>query len=485
MSDFKFEKKLSIEDQKELSVEDQRTYIKGLLKSQGVDDVEVGATDDNYIVSSGGGEEAPPAGALPTPPARPLAATQPEEGDHSDLPPSVRGELGDINEPDPAAIAAEVKPEKPKAKVTDPIEDPEGAPTEAPGGTEDPPADETFMEVNEQTTYKTKEEAIKGFDEKDRTIQIRDEEIRLAKQETELQERELQSLRNRISAEARAEEAANETKTVDVPPELPPIPTAQELYDIYDDENKGPLEAMKLMFPHLMSDMQPLIDMAEKLKELNAPEFIGQLQAMKTEQVIQSFHEDFIYDQVDEKFPEFEGKWRDPNDPVGMEYAKIYHAIDESYVDIHGASLTEISKRSPESVQWAISEVLQRMDAPSENGAKTPGAATTDPPAVPTEPSHTDGTDQGELERKFSRDEAIQLAKETADIAVKAVEKRNQLHGQTQTETPGAKTTQPATNKGVWTKEMIRANPTAWAKAKRSDPNYAKATLDMLPQVRE
>jgi hypothetical protein len=125
------------------------------------------------------------------------------------------------------------------------------------------------------------------------------------------------------------------------------------------------------------------------------------------------------------------------------------------------------------------------MDAPSENGAKTPGAATTDPPAVPTEPSHTDGSDQGGLERKFSREEAIQLAKETADIAVKAVEGRNKLHGQTQTESPGAKTTQPAENKGVWTKEMIRKNPTAWAKAKRSDPNYAKATLDLLPQVRE
>jgi hypothetical protein len=481
MSDFKFEKKLSIEDQKELSVDDQRTYIKGLLKSQGVDDVEVGATDDTYIIPSGGGEEeAPPAGALPVPPARPLAATQPETEDHSDLPPSIRGELGDITEPDPAAIAAETKPEEvKKVSVTDPIEDPEGAPEVAPG------EEETFMEVNEQTTYKTREEAIKGFDEKDRTIQLRDEELRLAKQETELHEREMDSLRNRISAESRAEELANETKTIDLPEELPPVPTAQELYDVYDDETKGPLEAMKLMFPHLMSDMQPLIDMAEKLKELNAPEFIGQLQSLKTEEVIQGFQEDYIYSLVDEKFPEFDGKWRDPYDPVGKEYARIYHEIDEGYVDIHGASLTEISKRSPESVQWAIGEVLQRMDAPSENGAKTPGAATTDPPAVPTEPSHTDGPDQGGLERKFSREEAIQLAKETADIAVKAVEGRNKLHGETLTESPGAKTTQPADNKGVWTKEMIRKNPTAWAKAKRSDPNYAKATLDLLPQVRE
>lgn len=489
MSDFKFEKKLTIVEQKELSVDDQRTYIKGLLKSQGVDDVDVGEMD-SYVVPTGGGEEEAPSGALPPAEARPLAATQTEEDDHSDLPPSIRGELGDLNEQDPVAEAAEVKAAEVKASVTDPIEDPEGAPTEAPGEKEEdvketPPVEETFMEVNEQTTYKTKEEAIKGFDEKDRTIQIRDEELRLAKQEAELNERELDSLRNRISAEARAEELANETETVDLPPELPPIPTAQELYDVYDDESKGPLEAMKLMFPHLMADMQPLIDMAEKLKELKAPEFIGQLQAMKTEEVIQGFHEDAIYNEVDEKFPEFEGKWRDPNDPVGKEYARIYHAIDESYVEIHGASLTEISKRSPESVQWCISEVLTRMDAPSENGATTPGAATTDPPAAPTEPSHTDGPDQGELERKFSREEAQQLARETAEIAVKAVEGRNKLHGQTQTEAPGAKTTQPADTKKVWTKEMIRANPTAWAKAKRSDPNYAKATLDMLPQVRE
>ena len=500
MSDFKFEKKISIEEQKELSVDEQRIYIKGLLKSQGVEDVDVGEMNDNYIIPTGGVDEQAPAGALPPAEARPLAATQTEVEDHSDLPPSIRGELGNLNDPDPVAAAAEVKekeekkeeakPEEVKAKVTDPIEEPEGAPTEAPEVKEESvketnPTEETFMEVNDQTTYKTKEEAIKGFDEKDRTIQNRDEELRLVKQENELREMELESLRTRIEAESRAEELSKETETVDVKPELPPIPTVQQLYDVYDDETKGPLEAMKLMFPHLMADMQPLIEMAEKLKELKAPEFIGQLQAMKTEQVIQGFHEDAIYNLVDEKFPEFGGKWRDPKDPVGIEYARIYHAIDDSYIQIHGASLTEISKRSPESVQWAISEVLARMDAPSENGATTPGAATTDPPAVLTEPTHTDGKDEGGLERKFSREEAQQLAKETAVIAVKAVEGRNRLHGQVQTESPGAKTTQPADTKKVWTKEMIKANPTAWAKAKRGDPNYAKATLDMLPQARE
>lgn len=99
---FKFEKKLTNEEQKELSADDQKTYILGLLKSQGVDDAEVGALDEPYMLPTGGGvDPADGAGALPPTEQRPLAATQTEEEDHSDLPPSIRGELGNLDDVDP------------------------------------------------------------------------------------------------------------------------------------------------------------------------------------------------------------------------------------------------------------------------------------------------------------------------------------------------------------------------------------------------
>lgn len=476
MSDFKFERKLTEEEQRELSADDQKKYIKGLLKSQGHSDAEVEALDDNthILPTVGGADPADSPGALPPREERPPAATQTVEEDHSDLPPSIRGELGDLNEPPVEDPPAEDPP----------VEDPpaEDPPVEA--ATEGPP-EESYLEVNDQTTYKTKEDAIKGIDEKDRTIKTRDEELRLAKQEAELAVREAESLRARMEAETQAAALDKEPPTEDLPPELPPVPTAQELYAIYDDEEKGPLEAMKIMMPHLLQDIQPLIDMAQRLNTMGADKYLNNLMAMKTVDIIQGFHEDHIYESVDSKFPEFEGKWRDPDDPIGKEYARTWHEIDQSYVQRLGHTLTEISERSPESVQWAIEEVLTRMEAPSENGSDPQRAATTDPPEVPAEPPHTDGADKGETDKSFTREEAKKLAEETAAIAVNAVTERNKIHGQAQTESPGAKKSQPGETKTEWTPEMIKKDPTGWAKAKRSDPNYSKATLDLLPQVRE
>ena len=365
---------------------------------------------------------------------------------------------------------------------------PPGQETEKPADDLDPDATEKpkpFIQVNEQTAYNTEEEARAGIDEKDRTIKLRDEELRLARQDAELAVRESESLRRRFDAETAAAEAAPPVVPETAPAELPPAPTAQQLYDIYDDPEQGPLEAVKKMMPHVIQDLQPLIDMAQRLKALNADEFIQQLQLMKTADIIQNYHEEEIYGNIDAEYPEFEGKWRDASDPIGKEYARIWTEIDQSYVKIHGASLSDISERSPESVQWSISEVLSRMSAPSENGVTTPPPATTESVTAPTEPPLTDGTDKGEGKPMLSQDEATKLAAEAAELAVNAVNTRNKLHGQTQTEASGAKTTQPATTKKRWTTEEIRKNPKGFADFARNNPNYRDATLDLLPQVRE
>ena len=477
MSEFIPTQKLSTEEQKQLPADDQKKYILWRMKEDGQ---EVPAIEDHYIIPTVTDQEESP-GALPPRQevTQALPNTQPDD-DNSDLPASMKGELGSLDDVDPVippVETAEAPPvEEPPVETPPPGQEPP---------VEEPPVEEPFMQVNEQTTYKTEEEAIKGFDEKDRTIKLRDEELRLARQDAELAVRESESLRRRIDAETAAAEAALPVVPEAAPVELPPVPTTQQLYDIYDDPEKGPLEAVKQMMPHVLQDLQPLIDMAQRLKALNADEFIQQLQLMKTTDIIQNYHEESIYGNIDSEYPEFEGKWREASDPIGKEYARIWSEIDQSYVKIHGASLSDISERSPESVQWAISEVLSRMSAPSENGVTTPPPATTEPVTAPPEPPLTDGTDQEEHEQMLSQDEATKLAKEAAELAVEAVNTRNQLHGQTQTETSAARTTQPATTKKKWTTAEIRKDPKGFANFARNNPTYRDATLDMLPQVRE
>lgn len=475
-------KKITIEEQKLLSTDEQRDYLKALMVSEGE---EIPEADETYVVPSGGADQEESPGALPprTGEVAPPPGMQSED-ENKDLPASMRGELGSLD--DPAITPPPPVEEPPVTEEPAPVEAAEEKPAEeAPA--EEKPAEETpapFMQVNEQTSYNTEEEARKGFDEKDRTIKLKDEELRLARQDAELASREADSLRNRMERETAAEVEPIIVPDA-TPAELPPEPTAQQLYDIYDDPEKGPLEAVKQMMPHVLQDLQPLIDMAQRLNVMKADEFISQLMLMKTGDVMQNYHEESIYGAVDNEYPEFEGKWRDPNDPLGQEYARIWNEIDEGYRQIHGASLTEISERSPESVQWSISEVLSRMSVPSENGVTTPPPATTGRETAPTEPPLTDGPDAGSPEPRITQAEAQQLAKEAADIAVKAVETRNALHGKTATESSQAKATQPAETKKTWTKEEIRKNPTGFAAYAKSNPNYNKVTLDALPQVRE
>ncbi len=480
-----FTERITIEEQKKLSSDDQKDYLKFLFAKEG-NEAEVKAIEDsNFLLPTGGGADpAESPGALPTPEARPLAATQSPKEDHSDLPPSVRGELGSLEEI-PAEVPAEVEVEE---EVAAPAEE---KPADDTDPAETPPEEEKpYLQVNEHTTYNTQEEAIKGIDEKDRTIQSRDEELRLAKQENELLTRESESYKIRMEAEQRHAENAPPAvpEQVEVkPPEVVTPPTADELYAVWDDAEQGPLEAMKLMMPHAIQDLgiNKLIALAEKLDHLKADEMLEKLQALGTVEIIQSFHEDFINGSIDEKFPEFEGKWRDPKDPIGIQYMNKFHEIDESYVERVGAPLRDIAERSPESVQWVISEVLSRMDAPSNNGDNAVAPATTEVPVTLTDPPHTDGTETGESERRFTREEAEAFASEKADLAVKAVTARNKLHGQTQTEASGAKRSQPVATQKEWTKEAIRKDPMGWAKSRKNDPNFQKATLDMLPQVRE
>ena len=485
-------KKITIEEQKALSTDDQREYLKALMVSEGA---EIPDDDGTFIVPSGGADPEDSPGALPP---RNREVTPPPglqtEDENKDLPSSMRGELGSLDDDDPVIPAVTkdtegtggeppVKPEPEPVEVAPEADDLDPDAKEEPPKEKEPePEPAPFMQVNEQTTYKTEEEARKGFDEKDRTIKLRDEELRIAKQDADLAVREAESLRLRMERETAAAEVVE--PVVDTPKELPPEPTAQQLYDIYDDPEKGPLEAFKQMMPHVLQDLQPLIDMAQRLHAINADEFIKQLQLMKTGDVMQNYHEESIYGAIDNEYPEFEGKWRDPADPIGKEYARIWNEIDEGYVKIHGASLTNISERSPESVQWAIAEVLSRMTVPSDNGVTTQPPATTEHPAAPPDPSHTDGP-EGEPERRLTQSEAQQLAKETAEIAVKAVNERNALHGKTATESSQAKATQPADTKKVWTKEEIRKNPTGFAAFAKGNPNYNRVTLDALPQVRE
>lgn len=479
-----FTERITIEEQKKLSSDDQKDYLKFLFAKEGNMDEVKALEDSNFLLPTGGGADpADNPGALPpgetkiTPPPGSQAVTE----DHSDLPPSVRGELGSL-EDIPAEVAAEVEVVE---EVAAPAEEDPAEEKEAPS--EEPPP---YLKVNEHTTYKTQEEAIKGIDEKDRTIQNRDEELRLAKQENELLTRESESYKIRMEAEQRHAELspppAQEVAEVK-PDEVVTPPTSDELYAIWDDTEKGPLEALKLMMPHAIQDLglNKLIDLAARLDHLKADEFIEKLQVMGTTEIMQSFQEDFIYGNIDEKFPEFEGKWRDPKDPIGIQYMNKFHEIDESYTERVGAPLRDIAERSPESVQWVIAEVLSRMDAPSNNGDSPGAPATTETPAPLTDPPHTDGTETGEPERRFTRAEAEAIASKTADLAVKAVTARNKLHGQVQTESAGAKKSQPVATRKEWTKEAIQKDPMGWAKARKSDPNFQKATLDMLPQVRE
>lgn len=476
-------KKITIEEQKLLSTDDQRDYLKALMVSEGEDLPEA---DETYVVPSGGADQEDSPGALPprTGEVAPPPGMQSED-ENKDLPASMRGELGSLDEPviPPVETAPPAAPAEEEPPPVEPVE--EKPAEEKPE--EEKPAEETpapFMQVNEQTSYNTEEEARKGFDEKDRTIKLRDEELRLARQDAELASREADSLRNRMEREtAVAEEPAFVPDAT--PAELPPEPTAQQLYDIYDDPEKGPLEAVKQMMPHVLQDLQPLIDMAQRLNSMKADEFIQQLMLMKTGDVMQNYHEESIYGAIDQEYPEFEGKWRDPDDPIGKEYSRIWNEIDHGYKQIHGATLTEISERSPESVQWSIAEVLSRMSVPSENGVTSPPPATTGQVDTPTEPPPTDGPDAGSPEPRITQAEAQQLAKEAADIAVKAVEARNALHGKTTTESSQAKATQPAEMKKTWTKEDIRKNPQGFAAYAKGNPNYNKVTLDALPQVRE
>lgn len=495
-----FTERITIEEQKKLPSADQKDYLRYLFKLEGNEE-EVKALDDSdFLLPTGGGvDPADNPGALPPRDlGKPLPNTQAVD-DNIDLPASMRGELGSLEEENPIIPSIETKPpekappateEEPPAEIP-PVETAKETKEEPPVTEEEPPTeDKPYLQVNEQTTYKTEEEARKGFDEKDRTIQNKTEEIRLAKQENELLVREAESYKIRMEAEQRAAELAAppevevpETPTV----EIPTPPSADELYAIWDDQEKGPIEALKLMMPHAIQDLgiQKLIDLAERLDHLKADELIQKWQTLGVTKIMEGFHDDFIYGEIDRKYPEFEGKWRDPDDPIGKAYSKKFFEIDESYKSIHGATLTEISKRSPQALQWSIGEVLARTDAPSNNGDKPQVPATTGPPEVPSGPSHTDEADKGKPERRFTQAEAQAYAKEKVDLAVNAVEERNALHSKTQTETGGAKVSQPVSPEIEWTKAEIMKNPTGWAKSRRSNPHFAKATLDMLPQVRE
>lgn len=492
-----FTKKITIEEQKLLPASDQKDYLKWLFIKEGLPTEESEALeDDSFIVPTGGGVD-PSAGhgALPVPEARPLAATQTETEDHSDLPPSIRGELGSLDDPEPVAPPVketEVDIQETVVETKETKEDPTEpeAPAKEGNVVEEPPvvetAEEEYLRVNEQTVYKNKEDAIKGIDEKDKTINLRDEELRVARQDVELSKREAESLRIRMEADLRASERPTDPVVEEPVVPVEPEPTSQELYDIYDDSDQGPLEAMKKMMPHMLKDLQPLIDMAKKLEHLKADEFIERMQSIGAAEVIEGFHEDHIYGEIDSKFPEFEGKWRDSKDPVGQEYSRIWHEIDRGFEPVHGASLSEISKRSPQAVQWCIEQVLGRMDSPSKNGNDPLGPATTEPQTVPTDPPPTEEVGkEGEHERRFTQEEAKAMAQESADFAVKAVYERNRIHGNVATEPAGVRTSKPLSTKKVWTKEMIRNDPMGWKADKRNDPDYRNATLDMLPQVRE
>ena len=206
MSEFTPTKKLTTEEQKELSADDQREYIMWRMKQEGE---EVPSLEDgNYIIPTLGADQEVSPGALPP---KEVVHTEPPgtqgEDDNSDLPASMRGELGSLDEVDPVIPPVETKEEVPAEKAAVPPGQETEEVVETEPATEEPPKEEEpapFIKVNEQTAYKTEEEAIKGINEKDLTIQARDEELRIARQDAELAVREAESLRRRFDAETAA-----------------------------------------------------------------------------------------------------------------------------------------------------------------------------------------------------------------------------------------------------------------------------------------
>ncbi len=117
-----FTEKITIEEQKKLSSDDQKDYLRFLFAKEG-NEAEVKAIDDSsFLLPTGGGvDPAETPGALPPKdPGRPLPNTQSED-DNSDLPASMRGELGSLEEEHPIVPSIETPPVEDPPIETPPV----------------------------------------------------------------------------------------------------------------------------------------------------------------------------------------------------------------------------------------------------------------------------------------------------------------------------------------------------------------------------
>jgi hypothetical protein len=449
-----FTNNLTSEEQRALPTSDQRDYVKWLLAKQGATDIKL---------SSSGGE---------TVEGDELVTTEPLP---SDL-------ISNIPVDEPIAPAVEASPEEPPAP-----EEPDLPPSMR-GELETPDAQlettqaeiEPFMRVNEQTIYQNKEEAIKGLAEKDVTIRQLQEDLRIKDREAQLLQSEGNSLRTRLESDP---ETSETPEAQQVPADAP---GTQELYDLWDGDG-GPYEMVKRVVDHMLVDAQPAIELGQRLKDIGAEELIERLVAMDASTIMAKYWEDQMYTVIDDAYPHLTG-WHVAGSDLNKQYVSTYEVMNDKYRKDMGESLDDISSRSTEATKWVIEQVLDQINNEPGRGpeVKTPpvaynGNGELEHTTAPGTPS------TGSSSATVTMDEAQEIARNAAEIAVEAKRAQADLHGQTHSEAAGSKgrvATEP-TMTADRMQQLAKTDPKKWRELRMKDPQFMSATLDLIPQHRE
>lgn len=401
------------------------------------------------------------------PPGTPRSEESPLE---PELPPSAKGELGELTDPEPE------EPKKEEAKEGD---EPSAQP-------ETPP--EPFLDVSDQTRYNSREDAIKGIQEKDRVI------AELQAKEREREE-EVASYKRRLEADKSHEELETETTAPVSEPKAETVeeqkyepveePKPEELYDLFEDtERGGPLEVVRRCLDYELQDLRPLIDLVRQLKEMGAPAFIESMQALNAEGMMRHAMRETLYDRLDNQYPQLEGNWHNPDHEMAKLYTAAYKEVSDAYQKAWGQSLDDLAGSNISGTEKAIKDTLDHMVKSGMVDKFLNGEPSGEPPVnqetTPSgggEPSHTEPVHTEAAVPK--REDVAKLVREEVKIVTDAIAEQGRLHGGSME--AGARGSDVGEGEKKWTQEMIRRDPQGFAEWAKKNPAYQKASLDLLP----
>jgi hypothetical protein len=269
-------------------------------------------------------------------------------------------------------------------------------------------------------------------------------------------------------------------------PETPPeAPTNEEMYSLWEEDDGGPVKMVERGLEHLfLTKYRDQIALLDQLKNMNAAELLGNLQALDAPGIIGEFYKDMIFTDLDEEYPEFEGHWRDENHPMNEAYVDGWLAADRDHKAKYGFGLEQLSTSSAEGAKEAMRLSLQAMkDHGYWNGTSGEAGGEITAPETPAQPSHTEPEHtpaEVPANQTYTKEEAEALANRTAQIALASAAERDRLHGGAMTEGASAKTSTPAEKTQAEVVAEIRQDPMGWYKRNRGNPKYANMRLDAL-----